>query len=179
MGTVLTEGRHSGEFILAEADFRHCRDEVTVAAGQVLEAGSLLSVGGSPSEVVMFDGGEPIGILVDNVDTTDGPVNVSALVRGPCQVASGMLVFTSGTSDGDKETAFAALNALGVIVRISADTAVTAEEAGMRNAGATRSGGQAIRNEASSTLSERQAIRNEADTTRSDEYATRKNDAWS
>lgn len=127
MGTVLTEGRHSGEFILAEADFRHCRDEVSVAEGQVLEAGTLLSVGGSPSEVVMFSGGEPIGILVDNVDTTDGPVKVSALVRGPCQVASGMLVFESGTSDGDKETAYAALGALGIVVRQSAPVAVDEE----------------------------------------------------
>ena len=120
MGTVLTEGRHSNDFILAEADFRHCRDEVTIAADQVLEPGTVLELDGD--EYVMLASGDPVAVLVEPIDTTDGAKASAVLVRGPCQLIGGMLVFTSGTSDNDKETAFAALGALGIVVRPSADS---------------------------------------------------------
>lgn len=118
MSNVKTEGRHAGEFVLAEADFLHCRDEITVSEGQVLEAGTVLQADGD--EFVMLDSGSAAAVVLYNVDASEGAKKVAAIVRGPCQLMSSMLVFASGTSDGDKAAAFDDLKALGIVVRESA-----------------------------------------------------------
>lgn len=41
--TILTEGRHNGEFILSEAEAGRSRDNLTIAAEQVVEPGTVLA----------------------------------------------------------------------------------------------------------------------------------------
>lgn len=43
MGTVFTEARHAGEFILTEANGKRSRENVVIAASQTIAAGSLLA----------------------------------------------------------------------------------------------------------------------------------------
>ena len=41
---VFNEGRHAAEFVLSEANGNLSRDNVTVASGQLFEAGTLLAL---------------------------------------------------------------------------------------------------------------------------------------
>lgn len=44
MGTVFTEARHAGEFILTEANGKRSRETVTIAASQSIKAGGILAL---------------------------------------------------------------------------------------------------------------------------------------
>jgi hypothetical protein len=116
--TVMTEGRHTGEFILSEEQGNYARDNATLLEGQNLEAGTVVSKDGDDKYSMFTVGGDAVaGILYANVDATDADTPCVVMVRGPLEVIADALVWESGISDQDKATAVAALAALGIIVR--------------------------------------------------------------
>jgi hypothetical protein len=116
--TVKTEGPHSGGFIVSEANGHRSREIITIAAGQVLQAGAVLAVLAGVYEEYNNDASfnAAAAILLDNVDASDGAVRATALVRD-CEVNGGELVFADSEDSGDRDAAVADLKALGIIVR--------------------------------------------------------------
>jgi NDP-sugar pyrophosphorylase family protein len=119
--TALTEGKHSGEFILSEANYDRSREEITVVSGQVLTACMVVgkvTVGGKYKK---YDNGAGTGeevaaaIIFDDCDATDGDKKVAAIVRD-CTVKAAMLDW--GSSDATAISAGKAdLLLLGIVVR--------------------------------------------------------------
>jgi len=118
---ALTEGKHSGEFILSEANYDRSRQEVTIVTGQNLTACKVLGKITSGGKYAVYangasDGTEvAAGILFDDCDATDADKKAAAIVRD-CTVKAAMLDW--GSSDSTAITAgIADLLALGIIVR--------------------------------------------------------------
>lgn len=111
--TVMHEGKHAAEFIGSGLPFEptYSCERGTVQAGQQLSAGTVLQFDGD--ELVAFtaepdsSGGlaaEAAGILLDNVDATDGAVsNVVYIARGPISVNLAELTYPAETTAGDEE----------------------------------------------------------------------------
>jgi hypothetical protein len=116
-----TEGKHSGEFILSEANYDRSREEVTVVSGQNLTACKVLGKITSGGKYAVYDNGASdgtqaaAGILFDDCDASGGDKKAAVIVRD-CVVKAAMLDW--GSSDGTAITAGRAdLLALGIIVR--------------------------------------------------------------
>lgn len=117
--TTKTEGPHRGGFIVSEANGHRSREVVTIEAGHVLSAGAVLAANGAGTyEEYNNDGSNnaAAAILLDNVDSTDGTVKATVLVRD-CEVNGGELVWADTEDTGDRDAAVADLKALGIIVR--------------------------------------------------------------
>lgn len=123
MRTLRDSGHHNQDFIVSEADGNVCRDNIVVAEGNVLQAGTVLE--GPQDAMVPYDAGPATGVLTDNTDATDADKAAVALTRGPCELIEGQLVFQSGASNQDKLDAYADLRALGVIVRPTLGSSTT------------------------------------------------------
>lgn len=121
---VLTEGQHTGEFILSEANGTLSRDtvSVTVPANTTIKAGAVLGQISATGKYVSYDdansdGSEAAaGILYDNVvNATDAPIDVSAVViNKDAEVRSDDLQWGDGV---DEEGGLADLLALGIKAR--------------------------------------------------------------
>lgn len=116
-----TEGKHSGEFILSEANYDRSREEVTIVSGQNLTACMVLGKITASGKYAVYangasDGSQAAaGVLFDDVDATDADKKGAAIVRD-CTVKAAMLDW--GTSDATGITAGRAdLLALGIVVR--------------------------------------------------------------
>jgi hypothetical protein len=120
--TTLTEGRHTGGFLVWEAFRDYCREVVTVASG-TLEPGTVLgkiTVGGKYAayDPDATDGTETaVAVLWDKADASAGDVTATALVRGPALANRHDLVFAGTPSEPEITAALAALAAAGIIVR--------------------------------------------------------------
>jgi hypothetical protein len=118
----LVEGKYAGEFIASEANGSRSREVVTIAEGEVLEAGTVLGQVTIGSKYVALnqdaDTGEEAAaaILYDNVDATDGDVEAVVMIRD-CEVNGNDLTWPADIEAGEKTTAEAELAALGIIVR--------------------------------------------------------------
>lgn len=119
---VLTEGKHTGEFIgeLAIGIGYHV-DEITVLSGEVLEAGAVLGKIAASGKYVAYnddgtdDGRRTVaGILVEAVDATGADAVGRALVRGPAIVNKNDLVWLSAVDAGEQATAITAMLGLGI-----------------------------------------------------------------
>ena len=102
---TLTEGRHTGGFLVWEAFRDYCREVVTIDTG-TLEPGTVLgkiTVGGK--------------YVAHDPDATDGSQTAVALVRGPAIVNRHDLVFAGTPSEPEITAAHAALAAAGILVR--------------------------------------------------------------
>lgn len=115
--TTLTEGARAAAFILSEANGMRSRAAGTVKSGEVLSAGQLVKADGA--ELVAYtDGATPLGVLIYNVDATDGAVAHCAYIARDAEVNGNMIVYPAENSAGTVEsTAITALAALGIIVR--------------------------------------------------------------
>jgi len=121
---TLTEGRHTGEFILSEAEGTGSRDTVTVtvAANTTLSAGTVLGQISATGKYVPYDDSYTDGredaaaILYDNVTNDAGaPADISAVViNWSAEVRSADLVYVG---DVDEDKAVSDLRALGVKAR--------------------------------------------------------------
>lgn len=128
--TVLTEGRHAGEFMVSEANNTRSRETGTVVSGQNLVAGQVVqfdndgkltaftAVEGSDGDLVT----EAAGILYDNVDASATGANADvtgvAYIARDAEVNGGELTYPTETTDGGEEAhAIASLKLLGIIVR--------------------------------------------------------------
>jgi hypothetical protein len=126
--TQLTEGQHTGEFILSEAEGSLSRETVTltVANGVVQQAGTVLGKLTATGKYVPYDnaGGDgsdvAAAVLYDNVDNGDGvaPADFDAVVMiRDCEVRKGSLVWAAGLVDADKSAAYVDLAVEHVIAR--------------------------------------------------------------
>ena len=126
--TALTEGQHTGEFILSEAEGKLSRETVTltVATGIVQQAGTVLGKLTGTGKYVPYDnaGGDgsdvAAGVLYDNIDNSGGvaPVDFDAVVLvRDCEVRKGSLIWASGLTDNDKAAAYVDLAVEHVIAR--------------------------------------------------------------
>lgn len=120
--TTFTEARHTGEFILSEANGLRSRENGTLASGQDLVAGTVLELNVS-NELIAFtadtDSGEDIeveaaGILLAATDATGGAVEVAYIARD-AEVNLKLLTYPN---DNDQEAkTVASLALLGIIGR--------------------------------------------------------------
>jgi hypothetical protein len=120
--TVLTEGRHTGGFLVWEAFRDYCREVITVAAG-TLEPGTVLGKITASGKFAAHDpdatnGTETaVAVLWGNADASAGDAVGVALVRGPAIVNQHDLVFAGTPSAAEIAAAHASLGAAGIIVR--------------------------------------------------------------
>jgi hypothetical protein len=119
---TLTEGRHTGGFLVWEAFRDYCREVVTVAAG-TLEPGTVLGKVTASGKYAAHDpdatdGTETaVAVLWGNADASGGDVSAVAVVRGPAIVNRHDLVFAGTPSEPEITAAHAALAAAGILVR--------------------------------------------------------------
>lgn len=119
---TLTETRHAGEFIISEANGHRSREAVTIAAGNNLQAGHVvgkLSAGGYAEYNPANTAGEAkkvAGILLAPASAADAALAGVILARD-CEVTTADLTFFAGASEGQIETAAAALAEQGIILR--------------------------------------------------------------
>lgn len=120
--TVLTDGRHTAEYIASEANGTRSREVVTLITGQNLPAGSVLGKITASGKYTALapaasDGSEDAAaVLFDNVNATaaDKPAVISAR---DTEVKAVALTWPNGISGPDKTTALGQLAALGIVAR--------------------------------------------------------------
>jgi hypothetical protein len=112
MTTVLTEGRHAGEFLVSEANGTLSRELVTVKLGQVLEAGEVYELDNDDKAVEFNNDSDSgaAGIMLAKVDASDGDVVGVAIVR-LAEVKADALIVTGDDSD-ESATKTHAINSL-------------------------------------------------------------------
>ena len=119
---TLTEGRHTGGFLVWEAFRDYCREVVTIATG-TLEPGTVLGkitvgVNYAAHDPDATDGTETaVAVLWGSADASAGDAPAIALVRGPAIVNRHDLVFAGTPSEPEITAAHAALAAAGILVR--------------------------------------------------------------
>lgn len=118
--TELTEKPRTAGFILSEANGRRSRDNVTIAQGEVLQAGAVIAQSASTGKWQGYQNDETTlaakGILIEAVDATSGDVEAAAIVRD-AEVIGPQLVWEDTEDTGDREAAVQDLAAAGIIVR--------------------------------------------------------------
>lgn len=119
-----TEGRHTGEFLLSEANFHRAKDNIVVASGSgILAPGTVLAkvtVGGKyvPAAATGSDGSQTaVAVLWSAVDATSADVPVAAVTRD-AEVKGPALIYGSTVNDDTKKLAARTqLAAVGIITR--------------------------------------------------------------
>ena len=123
--TVLTEGQHTGEFILSEANGALSRDAVTVdvPAATLLEPGTVLgqvSATGhyAPYDSANSDGTEAaVAVLYSTLDNANGLATAEmagVIVNALAEVREADLIFSEGV---DEAGALVDLRAIGIKAR--------------------------------------------------------------
>lgn len=122
--TKFTDGRHTGEFLLSEANFHRSRDKITIVAGSgIVKAGTVLgkiTTGGKfkPSTNTGSDGAQTAAAInLATVDATSEDVDVAAISRD-AEVKGPVLSYDVSVDDDTKKgTKATQLAAIGIIVR--------------------------------------------------------------
>lgn len=120
---VFTEGLNLGDLLKYEAPNLYSRDQVTVAAGQVLALGAVVGVITASSKVKVVDpsasdGSEvAAGVLIQAVDANMADRDDGLIVARHAIVADHALVWPTGITVAEKKSASAQLKALGILVR--------------------------------------------------------------
>ena len=118
----LTEKGHAGGFVLSLANGGLSLENITIASGQDLEAGTVLGKITLSGLYTQLDPGastgeqSAAGILFAAVDASDGQVDGVAVVR-VAEVNQHELIWPDDISTGEKDTAIAQLKALFVVPR--------------------------------------------------------------
>lgn len=121
--TTLTEGTHTGEFIVSEANGFRSRETITVASGNDLKACTVLGIVTASDKYAVFnqdavDGTEAAAaILFADADATSADVTDAVAMVRDCEVRSQDLVWPSDIEAAEQAAAEAELKALGIIVR--------------------------------------------------------------
>jgi hypothetical protein len=120
---VFTEGINLGDLLKYEAPNLYSRDQVTVAAGQVLALGAVVGVITANSKVKAVDpsatdGSQTAaGVLIQAVDANLADRDDGLIVARHVIVADHALVWPTGITVAEKKSASAQLKALGILVR--------------------------------------------------------------
>ena len=119
---VMTEGQHTGEFIVSEGNGSISRETVIILNGRTLEPGTVLgrvTTSGKYREIdpVATSGAEvAVAVLFDAVDASDGDAPGVVITR-LAEVHGGEVVWPSGITDPQKQTAIGQLAVTTIIVR--------------------------------------------------------------
>lgn len=120
--TTLTEGRHTGEHIISEANGTRSREVVTLISGQNLQPGTVLGKITASGKYTLLapaaeDGSEvAAAVLFAAVDAT--AADKAAVVNArDTEVQGACLTWPSGISAGEKTAATVELKALGIVIR--------------------------------------------------------------
>lgn len=124
---VKTEGKHTAEFLVSEANGTRSRDQVTVTvpANTTLAAGTVLSQLSANGKFAEYDNAgsdgteEADAVLYETlINNTANPVDVEAtVIARDAEVRSADLVFKSGVDNTGKTAARADLATKGIIAR--------------------------------------------------------------
>jgi hypothetical protein len=120
--TVISEGQHTGEFIVSEANGSRSREVVTLLSGSNLKAGAVLgkvAATGKYKECnpANSDGSQTAAaVLYDNVDATAADAEAVVIARD-AEVNKAELQWFDGASDGQKTTGLGQLALVGIIGR--------------------------------------------------------------
>jgi hypothetical protein len=122
--TTLTEGRHTGGFLVWEVLRDYTRETVTIASGAGrLEPGTVLGRITSGGKYTVLAPAASNGsqnaaaILWGDADATDADAIGVVLVRGPAIVNRHEIIWPDAITEGQTTTATTALAALGILVR--------------------------------------------------------------
>jgi hypothetical protein len=124
--TAFTESNRIGDILKREFAPELNREEVTIASGQNLAAGTVLGKITASGEYMLHDnaatGGTAgaevaAGVLLFDCNASSGATKAVALLRGPAVVALGKLIFKSGISGANKTAALDKLASLGIVAR--------------------------------------------------------------
>lgn len=116
---ALTQGNYPGDWLIEEFGApSHCREEITVKAGQNLVSGQVLAADGAEYVAFEDDTATPaVGILVYDVDATSAAKGGVMLKRGPATVSKGGLTWHTDNDSTDITNGLADLLALGIVAR--------------------------------------------------------------
>ena len=122
--TMLTEGKHTGGFLVWEVLRDYTRETVTLASGAgKLEPGAVLGRITTGGKYTSFAPGasngsqNASGILWDSVDASAADASAVILLRGPAIVNRQDLVWPDGATEAQITTATTALASIGIILR--------------------------------------------------------------
>lgn len=119
--SVLVEGKHTGEFLVDEANGLRGRETGVLIAGQKLETGTLLGTITASGKYTRYapgaaDGSETVsGILYDNVDATGADTKVVVVVRDTV-VRGSSLTYSAGANAAAILVANTELKTLGIVL---------------------------------------------------------------
>ena len=117
-----TEKNRTGDFLLSEGNGSYSRENIVVASGQNLQAGTVLSTVTASGEATALapagdDGSEvATGILWANTNATDADTAAVAIQRA-AEVKADALIWPAGITAPQKTTAIAQLSELGIVLR--------------------------------------------------------------
>ena len=115
-----TEQVYLGDLLKYEEESRYSRDVITVAAGQNLKLGAVLGMLGNKAVALnpsATDGSEiAIGILIHDIDATTADVE-TVMVSRNVTVSDLYVVWTTGITTTQMNTAIAQLQMLGIVIR--------------------------------------------------------------
>jgi hypothetical protein len=124
---------HDGGFVLSEGNGSISREQVAIPqyATAVLKAGTVLGKRSNgkyyPFDQDVSTGEETAaGVLLNDVDATDGEVNGVAIVR-QAEVKGDYLVYVNAPSTAEENAAIASLLTLGIVARFG-PTRITTQE---------------------------------------------------
>ena len=120
---TLTEGKHTGEFIVSQANGARSRGTGTVLSGETLIAGELVGIETASGKYVAYDpagtitGSDTVaGISYTTVDASVADVDGAVLVLRDAEVRGSDLTYNEAV-EGTVTAEVAGLKALGLIVR--------------------------------------------------------------
>ncbi len=118
----ITESPRAAQFILSLPSGNRAIDNITLAEGQNLSAGTVLGKISASGKYAIYDNGASDGtqaaaaVLFADTDASDADTVCAAVVRD-AEVIQDELQWESGTSDNDKTAAYADLKAVGIVPR--------------------------------------------------------------
>ncbi len=117
-----------GDVLKHEYDRAYCREAGTLKAGTNYAVGTVLARDADDGKLVVCvndtaaDGSHtPVGILLADVDATDGDKTGVYLARGPAMLSANQIVWGDTINDAAKKAAkLAILASLGIVARTTA-----------------------------------------------------------
>ena len=120
--TVLTEGMHTGEYLVSEASGTRSREVVTLVSGQSVVAGEVLGKITASGKYAAHDEGasdgteNAVAISFAAVDASSADANCVITARDS-EVNGTELTWPDGIAANDKTDGIASLATVGIIVR--------------------------------------------------------------
>ena len=121
--TAITEGLNLGDLLKYEAPNLYSRDQITVASGQTLRLGAVVSIVTATGKVKQIDPSATdgsqytAGVLMQDADAHLADRNDGLMVARHAIVADHALVWPVAITLAEKQSAVLQLKSLGVLVR--------------------------------------------------------------